>query len=142
MKQVNSTISYLDIALATMICLLIALMATFVYGLIGFAPGFFLPIIAAIFSAAFYRTQDKKLGRTYLQDESKTKKRMRVFAISCCVFGLILPLLFPNGSYDRTPWLVAVNATFLFGGMLILPAAIALQFVLTRIVIHRSKGII
>lgn len=137
MKQ---SISHLDIILAAMICLLIALMATFLYGLIGYAPGFFLPIMAAIFCAAFYRTQDKKLGRHFLHDEPKTKKSMRGFAISCVIFGLLLPLFFPNGAYDRTPWLVAVNATFLFGGLLIIPAARALQLILTHIVNHRSKG--
>jgi len=42
-------------------------------------------------------------------------------AIGAVVFGLVMPALFPNGAYERAPWLIWVDGMILGTGLMAVP---------------------
>jgi hypothetical protein len=51
----------------------------------------------------------------------KVDRNFIEWALGSVVFGFVMPMLFPAGAYQTSPWLIVVDAVFLIGGVTAVP---------------------
>lgn len=110
-----------------------------VYGQFGAVPGFVWPTLVAIAASGV------ELGRrcwakpTLASALAKLSPTFVSTAIGAVIFAFVMPALFPDGAYERARWLVWIDAIFLLGGLLAVPAARLLLNIAARLARRRLQ---
>lgn len=114
--------------------------AALLYGQFSAVPGFIWPAFAAI--AAAGTEVGRRCWRTPATAAALAKLSPAFVstAVGAVIFALVMPALFPDGAYERARWLVWIDAIFLLGGLLAVPAARLMLGIAARLARRRGQA--
>lgn len=136
----DRTYSAIDLTIAAAAGALTLVLSASLYRFTGLYPGFVVPFAAAWLAACALRSFEFKMGMRSLTCLQTVSRNFKQWAFSALGFGLLMPVLFPSGSYDTTAWLVWFNGLFLVGGVLAVPSVKALSAMTLAIAKRRLKS--
>lgn len=113
--------------------------AGLVYGQFSQGPWFVWPALLAVAASAVdlsRRCWGKPTTANQLAELTPTFVSTAVGAV---IFAFVMPALFPDGAYERARWLVWIDAIFLLGGLLAVPAARLLLHIAARLARRRLQ---
>ncbi len=137
---VDPAYSAVDLTVAAATGGLALVLSASLYRFTGLYPGFVVPFAAAWLAACALRSFEFRVGMRSLTSLQTVSHNFKQWAFSALGFGLLMPVLFPSGSYDTTAWLVWFNGLFLVGGVMALPSVKALSALTLAIARRRLKS--
>ena len=123
---------------AGLLCGAVAAVAL-VYGQFATMPGLVWPALVAIAAAG------GELARRCWQKPAQVVMLAKLTpnfvraAVGAVILALLMPALFPDGAYEREPWVLWTNATLLLGGLLAVPAARLITTLAARLAQRRIQ---
>lgn len=139
--QSDQVVGIQDVTQAAGVLCGIVAAAGILYGQFAAVPGFVWPALVAIAAAA------GEVGRRCWRRPAPVTALAKLSptfvstAIGAVIFALVMPALFPNGAYERARWLVWIDAIFLLGGLLAVPAARLMLGIATRFARRRGQPV-